>query len=102
MIAINIFTPPEIAQQICSRVKARRLEMNLTQEGLASRAGVKYATYRRFEHTGEISLKVLLRIGFALDALSDFDALFARRQYQSIDEVLDESKIRKRKRGKER
>ncbi|MDO9153671.1 MAG: XRE family transcriptional regulator, partial [Paludibacter sp.] len=30
--------------------------MNLTQSGLAKRAGVNIETYRKFERTGEISL----------------------------------------------
>ncbi len=85
--------------QIAARVKARRLELNLTQEGLASRAGVKFATYRRFEQTGEISLRGLLQIGFALNTLSDFDALFTQEQYQSPDDVLNEQSVN-RKRGK--
>jgi len=85
--------------QIAARVKARRLELNLTQEGLASRAGVKFATYRRFEQTGEISLRGLLQIGFALNTLSDFDALFTQEQYQSLDDVLNEQSVN-RKRGK--
>lgn len=83
---------------MAARVKARRLELNLTQEGLAARAGIKFATYRRFEQTGEISLKGLLRIGFALNALAEFDALFAQKQYRSLDEVLNEQSIT-RKRG---
>lgn len=77
-----------MAKQIATRIKARRLELNLTQEGIATRAGLKFATYRRFEQTGEISLKGLLQIGFALNALSEFDALFAQKQYQSSDDVL--------------
>ena len=99
MIAFNISTPPDVAKQIAVRVKARRLELNLTQEGLAARAGVKFATYRRFEQTGEISLKGLLQIGFALHALADFEALFAQRQYQTLDDVLNERNVT-RKRGK--
>ncbi len=99
IIALNISTPNEIAKQIAAKVKARRLELNLTQEGIAARAGIKFATYRRFEQTGEISLKGLLQIGFALNALSDFDALFAQRQYQSLDDVLNEQNVT-RKRGK--
>ena len=99
IIALNISTPNEIAKQIAAKVKARRLELNLTQEGIAARAGIKFATYRRFEQTGEISLKGLLQIGFALNALSDFDALFAQRQYQSLDDVLKEQNVT-RKRGK--
>lgn len=99
IIAIKIHTPADVAMQIAARVKARRLELNLTQEGLATRAGVKFATYRRFEQTGEISLKGLLQIGFALNTLSEFDALFAQKQYQTLDDVLNEKRVT-RKRGK--
>lgn len=99
MVAINLSTPKDVALQIAARVKARRLELDLTQEGLAARAGVKFATYRRFEQTGEISLKGLLQIGFALNTLSEFDALFAQKQYQTLDDVLNEQNVT-RKRGK--
>lgn len=99
IIAFNVISPNEVALQIASRVKARRLELDLTQEGLATRAGVKFATYRRFEQTGEISLRGLLQIGFALNALSEFDTLFAQKQYQSLDDVLNEQSA-SRKRGK--
>ncbi len=99
ILAFNISTPNEVAQQIAMRVKARRLELNLTQEGLATRAGLKFSTYRRFEQTGEISLKGLLRVGLALNALSDFNGLFAQKQYRSLDDVLNEQQ-RTRKRGK--
>lgn len=99
MIAFNISTPKDVALQIAARVKARRLELDLTQEGLAARAGVKFATYRRFEQTGEISLKGLLQVGFALNALPEFDALFAQKQYQTLDDVLNEQCVT-RKRGR--
>ncbi|WP_297932262.1 helix-turn-helix transcriptional regulator [uncultured Alistipes sp.] len=99
IVALNILSPGDIALQIAARVKARRLELDLTQEGLAARAGVKFATYRRFEQTGEISLKGLLQVGFALNALSEFDALFVQKQYQSLDDLLNEQNII-RKRGK--
>ena len=99
ILAFGISNPGEVALQIATRVKARRLELDLTQEGMAARAGLKFATYRRFEQTGEISLKGLLRIGFALNALSECDALFAQKQYQSLDDVLNEQSVT-RKRGK--
>ena len=99
MLAIDILTPNDVSKSLAERVKTRRLEMNLTQEGLAKRAGVKFSTYRRFEQTGEISLHGFLQIAFALNALSDFDALFIQRQYQSLDELLNAQSIT-RKRGK--
>lgn len=99
MLAFNLLMPKDVALQIAARVKARRLELDLTQEGLSARAGIKFATYRRFEQTGEISLRGLLQIGFALNALSDFDALFTHKQYQTLDDVLNEQYV-SRKRGK--
>ena len=99
ILSFNIATPSDIAMQIAARVKARRLELNLTQEGLASRAGVKFATYRRFEQTGEISLRGLLQVGFALNCLDEFNDLFAQKQYQSLDDVLNEQRANRR-RGK--
>ena len=99
MLTFNLFFPNDVALQIAARVKARRLELDLTQEGLSARAGIKFATYRRFEQTGEISLRGLLQIGFALNALSDFDALFTQKQYQTLDDVLNEQYV-SRKRGK--
>ena len=99
IIVFNVSSPNDVAKQIAARVKARRLELNLTQEGLAARSGMKFATFRRFEQTGEISLRGLLQIGFALNALSDFDALFAHKQYQSLDDVLNEQDL-VRKRGR--
>lgn len=99
IIAFSVLSPSETALQIAARVKTRRLELNLTQEGLATRAGMKFATYRRFEQTGEISLRGLLQVGFALNAMSDFNALFAQKKYQSLDDVLNEQQVI-RKRGK--
>ena len=99
ILSFNVANPSDVAMQIAARVKARRLELNLTQEGLASRADVKFATYRRFEQTGEISLRGVLQVGCALNCLDEFNALFAQKQYQSLDDVLNEQSVN-RKRGK--
>ena len=99
ILLFNISNPSDVAMQIASRVRTRRLELNLTQEGLALRSGVKFATYRRFEQTGEISLRGLLQIGFALNCLDEFSVLFTQKQYQSLDDVLNEQNFN-RKRGK--
>ena len=64
IISFNLSTPDDVAKQIATRVKARRLELNLTQEGIATRAGLKFATYRRFEQTGA-ALSLLLTVGLS-------------------------------------
>ena len=97
IIQFNTVTVADICKAIADRVKNRRLELNLTQSGLAARAGVNIETYRKFEQKGVISLQSLVKLAFALDMINDFSNLFAKNQYQSLDELLgSESIIRKR------
>lgn len=99
ILSFDTISPDSKAKALAERVKARRLELNLTQEGLSVKAGIPLATYRRFERTGKISLDGLLHIAYALDALKDFDQLFAEQRYTSLDEALNASQ-NTRKRGK--
>lgn len=94
-------TPDSIIQEIAARVRKRRLELNLTQKSFASRAGIALPTYRRFERSGEISLRGLVLISLALDKSDDFDLLFASPSYKSIDDIAQMDKNKKRKRGNE-
>jgi len=86
--------------RLAERVKQNRLELNLTQKALAARSGVSFASLRRFENTGEISLKSLILIAIALDAAEGFFELFSRKQYQSIDQLLAEKAVKTKKRGR--
>jgi len=49
----------EMQIALADRIKHHRLQKNLTQSELATRSGLSLASYRRFEKTGEISLKSL-------------------------------------------
>lgn len=100
MISLNALTPNGVMVEIASRVKQRRLELNLTQEGLAARAGMKLPTYRKFEQTGSIAFEKLLQVAFALDCLRDFEEVFASHKYESLDEVLAVQSAKNRKRGR--
>jgi len=79
-----------IKKELAGRVRARRREGKISQAELAGRSGVSLASIRRFETTGEISLASLVRIAAVLGYDADFDALFVRKNYQSIDEVINE------------
>jgi len=91
--------PTAIMQGIAERVKRNRLELNLTQKALALRSGVSFGSLRKFETTGEISLKSLIKIAIALDTTDDFITLFTRKQYQSIDELIQKT-AKTKKRGR--
>ena len=99
ILSFDNLSPKGKAMALAGRIKARRLEINLTQEGLSARAGLSTATYRHFERTGKISLDGLLHIAFALDALNDFDLLFASPRYANLDEAANAIQ-KPRKRGK--
>ena len=69
----SVKSVPEIAEELAQRVRARRLRRAWTQTELALRAGIKPATYVRFERTGRTSLLRLLKILEVLDLADDFD-----------------------------
>ena len=96
---LDAFNPAAIARNLATRVRERRLELNLTQKSLAEKAGVSLGSLKRFENCYEISLKHLLMIAVVLDATEEFEHLFTKQQYQSIDEVLNLSSMKSRKRG---
>jgi transcriptional regulator with XRE-family HTH domain len=51
-MSIELKTPQDVQRELAGRFKARRLSLNLTQEGLAARSGVSWSSLKRFEHTG--------------------------------------------------
>ena len=79
----------------------RRVAQGLTQKGLALRAGVSIHTLRRFEQQGSISLESFLKILMVLDTLEAVvDAVRPpEKPYSSIDEVVESSPPKERKRG---
>jgi transcriptional regulator with XRE-family HTH domain len=92
-------SPDTVLQKIAARVKEKRLERNLTQKSFAKRAGIGYDAYRKFENTGEITLRNLVLCAIVLDEVENFSELFAQKRWQSIDELLNNKQTKKRKRG---
>ncbi len=85
-------SPNEMNMEIAIRVSVRRKEKKITQVQLAASSDVSLGSIKRFERTGEISLSSLIKIAFALGCESDFDKLFSKKGYSSIQEVIDEHK----------
>lgn len=94
MISLDVTTAFDVTRAVAERVRLRRRERKLTQAQLAQKAGMSLASYKRFEQTGEVAFRSLANIAIALDCEGDFDELFSRRQYNSIQEVLDAQKGR--------
>ena len=54
-------TASEIMKTVAGNVRAMRLARNISQKDFALRVGIALPTYRRFETTGEISFRKLVK-----------------------------------------
>ncbi len=95
---ISLITPSKAQQKLAEHVRQRRLAMELTQAGLAERAGVPLPTLRKFEQQGVLSLAAFLKLHMVLGGLDDIIRATAPspKPFASIDEVLAVRTTRKR------
>jgi len=92
MLSLLPKNPIEIMNDIKERCKARRKALNYTQKELSQRSGVSLGSLKRFEQSGEVSLRSLLRIAFVLECVEDFEkvCLPKEKMPKSIKELLDD------------
>jgi transcriptional regulator with XRE-family HTH domain len=104
ILSMELKTPKDVQMDLATRFKARRLALNLTQEGLSERSGVSWGSLKRFERTGLIALDALLKLALVLGCLGDFDQVCADDgrglANKSLDEILKAPKQRQKGRIK--
>lgn len=98
----SLLTPAEAEMSIAESVRARRIELGLTQSGLAARSGVSLGSVRRFEQNGAISLESLLKLLVVVGGIDELTALLkpTSSQFETLDDVFKIKPLRKRKRGR--
>ncbi len=84
-----LFAPSDVAQELAKRLKAIRKRRKITQQQLAARSNVSYASLRRFENTGLISLESFIKISMELGVVDDLKDLFTHPVYNNIEEVIN-------------
>ena len=84
---VSVPTESKTTNDLVERFKKRRKELKLSQKDLSVKSGVSYASIRRFEETGEISLSSLIKLANAIDCLNDFDAWFKNAKILSLKEL---------------
>jgi len=89
MININLKTPTSFIKIISSNVRALRKTQRISRQKLSELSGVSFGSIRRFEETGEISLKSLIKIAIVLDSTDNFEQLFKQTEPKSIQEIID-------------
>lgn len=98
---VAFITPYKAQIKLAENMRQRRLGMNLTQKGLAERAGISFSTLRKFEQTGEISLASFLKAMMVLGGLEEIIAATEAplSDFKSIDDVLKQAPPKERQRG---
>ena len=79
-----------VTSDLVDRVIARRKESKVSQMKLSELSGVSFASIRRFEKSGEISLASLLKIANALAYLEDFDLLFKNENIINLKDYAND------------
>ncbi|MBP6218596.1 MAG: helix-turn-helix domain-containing protein [Oligoflexales bacterium] len=97
-------SPRQKQLKIAAKLRTLRVLRNFKRQTLSQRSGVSEASIKRFERTGEISLRSLLQLALVLDALDAFDELFEAPEAMSIAEMQRREerlkKDSKKKRGR--
>lgn len=98
---VLFISPFKAKQKLAETIREKRLSQNLTQEGLSERSGVPLATLRKFEQKGSISLESFLKLVWILGGLEELiqSLQITQSEYASIEDVLTDVPVQKRKRG---
>jgi transcriptional regulator with XRE-family HTH domain len=97
-----VFDPYPLAvtmQRIAENLKARRLEKKLSTKSLAEMSGVPASSIQRFELKHAISLESYVKLAKALGYSEEIMQLLSEPKYDTMEELLEINKNRKRKRG---
>lgn len=86
-------------QRLAENLKARRLERKLSTKSLAAMSGVPASSIQRFELKHSISLESYVKLAKALGYSEELMQLLAEPKYDTMEELLEINKNKKRKRG---
>lgn len=91
--------PDEIAKEMASDFRRRRIEKNLTREQVADKSGVAVSNITRFEQKGLISLKNLIAIAISLEYASEIRRVFSQPKYSTMEELQQIKRNAKKKKA---
>ena len=98
---LSLTTPAKARSLIASHVRDRRVNLGLTQAGLAARADIPLPTLRRFEQQGLVSLEGLLKMLIVVGGLDEIIKALevSQSEFLTIDDVLKPQDKPRRKKG---
>ncbi|KEQ17015.1 helix-turn-helix domain-containing protein [Endozoicomonas numazuensis] len=90
MSLLSLLTPTDVQEQLAAAVIARRKAKKWSRQTLAERSSVPASTIKKFEATGQISLRQFILLWQAVDQLENLISLTKETKAMpaSINEVL--------------
>lgn len=90
MERFSLLSSVDVQLKLAGAVRERRQSLKLSREALAGKSTVPAPTIKKFETTGQISLRQFILLWQSVDALERLAALCqpTPAQPRSIDEVL--------------
>ena len=85
-------TPTDVTKRLADKIKSIRKRKKITQKQLAARSNVSYATLRKFEKTGQVSLESFVKLSMELGLVSELNHLFEDSVYSSTEDVIHDSR----------
>tara|TARA_B110000090_G_C13235200_1_gene390263 strand:+ start:245 stop:520 length:276 start_codon:yes stop_codon:yes gene_type:complete len=82
-------SPKEIMLLLSKNVIVLRKQEKMSQKELSERSGVAYASIRKFESTGIISLESLLKICETLKRLTDFESILNQNEIKRKKDLFN-------------
>lgn len=90
MTLLSILSTTDIQKNLAASVRHKREQLKLSRPALAERSTVPAATIKKFETSGQISLRQFILLWQCVDSLDALDQLTQEKQKKpvSINEVL--------------
>ena len=87
---LSLITPSDVQQRLAAAVKRQRKALRLSREALAKTSTVPASTIKRFETTGQISLRQFILLWHCVDSLERLATLGKAPEPapRTIEEVL--------------
>ncbi|MGE4242143.1 helix-turn-helix domain-containing protein [Ramlibacter sp.] len=97
---LRLATPAEVCAELGARLRERRLALDITQQDLATRAGIALNAVKKLERDGQSTVATLVRVARALGLVAELD-VFKPNPVASIAEMERATAARRqRARGK--
>ncbi len=95
MVSLSLITANDVQQQLALAVRTKRKQIKLSRDALAKKSTVPASTIKKFETTGQISLRQFILLWQCVDTLESLVKLAEKDPYQptSIDEVLNQESL---------